>query len=95
MIPAILLSGAGTLRAEKITYDDHVRPIFQNRCFTCHNADKFKAGLDLGAYETAIAGLVHRACEARGFGDDVVVYEKVLGHMEIVILRCCGPNMGV
>ena len=26
-------------RAAKITYDEHVRPIFREHCYTCHNQD--------------------------------------------------------
>ena len=32
---------------EKVTYVDHVLPIFRNACNNCHNPDKKKAGLDL------------------------------------------------
>ena len=39
---------------EKITYNDHVLPIFRNACLNCHNPDKKKAGLDLSTYQAAI-----------------------------------------
>jgi len=32
---------------EKITYADHVLPIFRARCLACHNPDKKSGGLDL------------------------------------------------
>ncbi|HEV2292362.1 MAG TPA: c-type cytochrome domain-containing protein [Tepidisphaeraceae bacterium] len=41
---------------EKITYQDHVLPIFRNSCFSCHNADKKKADLDLSSFAAALAG---------------------------------------
>ena len=42
--------------AEKITYDDHVRPIFADRCLSCHNPDKEKGGLDLTTYSSLLQG---------------------------------------
>ncbi len=41
---------------EKVTYQDHVRPVFENRCLNCHNPDKKKGGLDLSTYATTMAG---------------------------------------
>lgn len=40
----------------KVTFNDHVLPIFRNACLNCHNPDKKKAGLDLSTYSAAIAG---------------------------------------
>jgi hypothetical protein len=34
----------------KITYDEHVKPIFRAKCFSCHNPDKKSGGLDLTNY---------------------------------------------
>jgi WD40 repeat protein len=42
--------------AEKITYDDHVFPIFEQSCLNCHNPDKTKGGLDLSSYTNTIKG---------------------------------------
>ncbi len=42
--------------AEKVTYNDHVLPIFRNSCLNCHNPDKKKAGLDLSTYQSALQG---------------------------------------
>jgi WD40 repeat protein len=39
---------------EKITYNDHIRPLLENKCFSCHNPDKKKGDLDL----TSFAGLM-------------------------------------
>jgi len=54
-----LLALAGILPAtaeEKITYDDHVFPIFESSCLNCHNPDKKKGGLDLSSYHGTLAG---------------------------------------
>jgi len=41
---------------EKITYHEHVRPIFTASCVSCHNPDKNKAGLDLTSYTAVMKG---------------------------------------
>jgi mono/diheme cytochrome c family protein len=41
---------------EKVTYDDHILPLFQNACLNCHNPDKKKAGLDLSTYTGTLLG---------------------------------------
>jgi septal ring factor EnvC (AmiA/AmiB activator) len=44
----VLLSAPALAQdAEKITYEDHVRPLLENKCFSCHNPDKKKGDLDL------------------------------------------------
>ena len=40
----------------KLTYDDHIRPLLENKCFSCHNPDKKKGGLDLSSYASLVAG---------------------------------------
>ena len=41
---------------EKITYADHVRPLLENKCFSCHNPDKKKGDLDLTSFAGTMAG---------------------------------------
>jgi WD40 repeat protein/mono/diheme cytochrome c family protein len=41
---------------DKVTYEDHILPLFQNACLNCHNPDKKKAGLDLSTYSATLAG---------------------------------------
>ena len=41
---------------KKFNYDEHVRPIFADRCLTCHNPDKAKGGLDLTTYTSTMQG---------------------------------------
>jgi hypothetical protein len=56
---SLLLFAAGATVAsaqEKITYQDHVRPILENRCLNCHNPDKKKGGLDLSTFPATMAG---------------------------------------
>ena len=56
-IPVITLLAAPLLSAqEKISYDDHVFPIFEQACLNCHNPDKAKGGLDLSTFAGAMKG---------------------------------------
>ena len=43
-------------QGDKINYEDHVRPIFADRCLSCHNPDKAKGGLDLSTYSATMQG---------------------------------------
>src|SRR5438045_2228021 len=57
MTALALLTLAPSLRAaDKITYADQVRPIFNTNCVSCHNPDKAKAGLDLTSFSSVMAG---------------------------------------
>lgn len=41
---------------KKITYDDHIKPIFREHCTSCHNANDKKSGLSLESYQAVLAG---------------------------------------
>jgi len=41
---------------QKFTYDQHIVPIFREKCLSCHNADKAKGGLDLGTFSKTMEG---------------------------------------
>jgi Planctomycete cytochrome C/WD domain, G-beta repeat len=51
-----LLGSSLLLSQEKVSYDDHILPIFEQSCLNCHNPDKTKGGLDLSNYAGAIKG---------------------------------------
>lgn len=56
---AVLLgsaAGADDAAAEKITYDDHVKAIFREHCFSCHNQDTKKSNLSLATYGALMTG---------------------------------------
>jgi mono/diheme cytochrome c family protein len=42
--------------AMKVTYDDHVKPIFREHCLSCHNQEQKKGGLALDSYSAAMTG---------------------------------------
>ncbi len=57
LLPCLCLALPSLAAAqEKITWQDHIRPIFENRCNNCHNADKKKGDLDLSTFAGVIAG---------------------------------------
>ena len=53
---AALTASAQEPAAEKITYEDHVRPMLENKCFSCHNPDKKKGDLDLTNFGGLMTG---------------------------------------
>jgi WD40 repeat protein len=42
--------------AKKVTYDDDVRAVFRNRCFSCHNQGQAKSDLALDSYNSVMQG---------------------------------------
>jgi len=58
-----LLTTAPLLRAEqqpeqanKVTYEDHVKPILRQHCFNCHHQGEKKGGLALDTYTSVMEG---------------------------------------
>jgi len=40
----------------KVTFDDHIQPILEQRCVECHGADKAEGGLRLDSFDAVKAG---------------------------------------
>lgn len=38
---------------ETITYDEHIKPIYDQRCTSCHNPLNLEGGLDISTFSTA------------------------------------------
>jgi WD40 repeat protein/chromosome segregation ATPase len=66
---------------DKINYTDHVRPIFQANCFSCHNADDQKAGLDLTSMLATMTGSSGGEVILPGDPAESRLY-KVMAHIE-------------
>ncbi len=47
---------AVAVAAPKITYEDHIKPIFRQHCFTCHNQGEAKGGLALDSNGALMTG---------------------------------------
>jgi WD40 repeat protein len=50
------LSAADAKPAAKVTYDEHVRTIFREHCFSCHRAGSAKSDLELDSYAATMRG---------------------------------------
>lgn len=50
------VANAQAADAPKVTYVDHVLPIFRAKCLSCHNTDKKSGGLDLSNFTAVRAG---------------------------------------
>jgi len=58
LLVATSVSGAEDESANKpaVNYEDHVRAIFRQHCFTCHNQNSAESGLALDSYRGVIEG---------------------------------------
>jgi WD40 repeat protein len=65
----------------KVNYQEHVLPILQNRCASCHNADKQKGGLTLDNYAAALRGGGSGKAIEPGDPDSSTLY-RVVSHLE-------------
>lgn len=82
---AILPLLATSLSAQpKVTYDEHILPIFQQSCLNCHNPDKAKGGLDLSSYSGAMKG---------GSGGKIAEPGDVGSKLITVVLQTAEPKM--
>jgi len=83
----ILLVATASLQAadEKVTYADHVLPIFRAKCFACHNPDKKAGGLDLTNY-TAMK-------EGGGSGDVVEAGDADSSYLWLLVNHESDPYM--
>jgi hypothetical protein len=65
-LTAVLLAGVGNVWSDeakpadpasaKVTYDEHVKPIFREHCFSCHNQDTKKSDLSLASFAAVMQG---------------------------------------
>lgn len=49
-------AGSLALAAEPVDFDKQIRPIFKERCYSCHGAKKQESGLRLDKRQEAMAG---------------------------------------
>jgi hypothetical protein len=75
-------SALAAAQQEKITYQEHVRPIFIASCVSCHNPDKNKAGLDLTSYAATMKGSSSAKIIEPGDPDSSLVYMLVTHQAE-------------
>lgn len=86
----IFVAGIGQALAEekappKVTYDDDVKPIFQQKCFSCHNPDKKSADLDLTNYTNLMQGGASGASVEAGDASASYLYDLVTHKSEPIM----------
>ncbi len=77
-------------KAAKITYDDHVLPIFKDKCVSCHSQDKKRGGLVLNNYTKVMEGSSSGAVVKPGDPDGSVLY-RVTAHLQEPNMPPKGP----
>ncbi len=65
--------------AQKVTYEEHILPLFKNQCLKCHGSDKPKADVDLSTYSALMKGGSSGSIVTGGDPDGSVLY-KVTTH---------------
>lgn len=71
------VSAADKKMPPKITFDDHVKPIFRAKCFACHNTSKKSGGLDLTTFTALMQGGSSGEVIAPGNAGDSYLYGLV------------------
>src|SRR5690242_9295496 len=56
VVIALAVAGVSASAADKITYEEHVLPIFRNACLKCHNPNDNKGDLDLSTFSGLLKG---------------------------------------
>ena len=68
--------------APKVTFDDHVRPIFRQHCVACHDPNGKLGGLDLSTYLGTMQGGSSGAVVEPGSASDSYLYMLVTHESE-------------
>ncbi|RMG01306.1 MAG: hypothetical protein D6741_05395, partial [Planctomycetota bacterium] len=63
------IGSSGRAADEKITYEDHVKPVLREHCFACHNQNKATNDLALDSYEALMEGGASGTCIEAGDPD--------------------------
>lgn len=64
---------------DKVNYEEHVKPIFRSKCFSCHNTNKKSADLDLSNYTAMMQGGGSGEVIEPGSADDSYLF-MVMNH---------------
>lgn len=68
-------------KGPKITYDEHIQPIFREACYNCHNQNESKSDLALDSYARTMAGGAGGECVVAGDLESSRLYALV-AHIE-------------
>jgi len=53
---AVQLFSAVSSADDKVNFEEHVKPIFRDKCLSCHNTNKKSSDLDLSSYSSMMQG---------------------------------------
>src|SRR5262249_3792704 len=87
-----LLGADTTNKPPRITYDDHVLPLFKDKCVSCHTPDKKRGGLVLSNYTRLMEGGSSGACVKPGDPEGSLLY-KVMAHLEEPFMPPRSPKL--
>ncbi|MEO2036977.1 MAG: c-type cytochrome domain-containing protein [Planctomycetaceae bacterium] len=79
---AAFLLNCASAAEDKINYTDHVRPIFRDKCFSCHNTNKKSANLDLSSYNALMQGGASGEVISAGSADDSYLFMLITHESE-------------
>jgi len=68
-------------KGPKITYDEHILPIFKDKCLSCHNQDKKRADLILNNYAKVMEGGSSGAVVKPGDAENSPLY-RLMAHKD-------------
>ena len=68
--------------AEKVTYDDHVKPILRAKCFGCHNTDRKESDLDLTTFTSFNIGGASGEAFVPGSSSDSYLFSLITHESE-------------
>lgn len=81
----LLVSSLALPGQDKITYEDHMLPLFEQSCLNCHNPDKKKGDLDLSSYPALLTGGSGGKVALAGDGASSKLYSVTTGSEEPVM----------
>ena len=81
-IAAVSFLNVASAADEKINFTDHVRPIFRDKCFSCHNTNKKSANLDLSSYNSLMQGGASGEVISVGSADDSYLFMLITHESE-------------
>jgi hypothetical protein len=76
LVSASLVSAAEK-PPEKVTFEEHIKPLFRNSCLNCHNPEKKKSGLDMTTYQGLMQGSDNGKVIVPGDPDKSVLFKCV------------------
>ncbi len=81
-----------TVASAKVTYEEHIKPIFREHCAGCHNQDDAASGLALDNFDAILAGGAGGEALAAGDPDDSRLW-RLVNHDEEPVMPPGGDKL--